>query len=185
MRTNLVTLVFILSFGIEACSTTYVLTTVPLQTPYFTTQYISFEELMAKGHGETFAIVMTDGNRVRGTLVQVDSASIAWTDVTTRLIHTVPAFLVQHLEFSRNYVWEGGIAGVLLGTVPPLLTGSWEPWQPGGPNSVNYFGRYLTVVTGVLGGFLGAAVGSAIRPKDIFQVVPVAVQSKTKSDSTK
>jgi hypothetical protein len=180
-----VTLVLILSFGIEACSSTYVLTTVPQQTPYFTTQYMSFEELMAKGHGETFTIVMTDGNRVRGTLVQADSASIAWTDVTTHLIHSVPTSHVQHLEFSRNYVWEGLTVGVLLGTVPPLLTGSWEPWQPGGPKSVNYFGRYLTVVTGVLGGFLGAAVGSAIRPTDMFQIVPVAGQTKTKSDSTK
>ena len=70
MKTNLVTLVIIMSFVIEACSTTYVLTTAPQQTPYFTMQYMSFEELMAKCHNETITIVMTDGNRVRGTLVQ-------------------------------------------------------------------------------------------------------------------
>jgi hypothetical protein len=185
MKTNIVTLVVILSFGIEACSSTYVLTTVPQETPSFTTQYRSFDELMAKGHGETFTIVMTDGNRVHGTLVQADSASIAWTDVTSRSFRKVPTFLVHHLELSRNYVWEGGITGVLLGTVPLLVTGSWEPSQPGGPHSISYFGRYLTVFGGVLCGFVGASVGSAIRPTDIFEVVPVAVQSKTKSDSTK
>ncbi len=185
MKTYLVTLVLILSFGIEACSSTYVLTTVPQQTPYFTTQYMSFDELMAKGHGETFTIVMTDGNRVRGTLVQADSATIAWTNSKAGSIRSIPISQVEHLELSRNYVWEGGAVGLLLCTVPPLATGAWGPQQPGGPNSINYDGRYFVVMGGVFGGFLGAGVGSAIRTTDIFQVVPFAGQSKTKSDSTK
>jgi hypothetical protein len=185
MKTNLVTLLIILSLGIEACSSSYVLTTVPQQTPYFTTQYLSFDELMAKGHGETFTIVMTDGNRVRGTLVQADSANIAWTDVTTRSIHKVPTFLVQHLELSRNYVWEGGTVGLLLCTVPPLATGSWGPGYPSKLTEPDYSGRYFTVIAGVFGGLVGAGVGNAIRTTDMFQVVPFAVQSKSKSDSIK
>ena len=185
MRAYMITLVLVLSFGIEACSTTYVLTTVPRQTPYFTTQYMSFDELMATGNGETFTIVMTDGNRVRGILVQADSANIAWSDVTLPLIHKVPTFLVQHLERSRNYVWEGGIVGLLLVTVPSLATGGWGPQYPSRLDEPDYTGRYFVVVGGVLGCFLGAGVGSAIRSTDIFQVVPFAVQSKTKSDSTK
>ena len=128
---------------------------------------------------------MTDGNRVSGILVQADSASIAWSDVTTRLIHKVPTFLVQHLELSRNYVWEGGTVGIILCTVPPLATGAWGPQYSSKLTEPDYSGRYLTVIGGVFGGFVGAAVGNAIRPTDIFQVVPVAVQSKTKSVSTK
>jgi hypothetical protein len=185
MRTSLVTLVLILSFGIEACSATYVLTTVPQQTPYFTTQYMSFDEMKAKGHGETFTIVMTDGNRVRGTLVQADAATIAWTDSKAGSIRSIPISQVEHLELSRNYVWEGVAVGLLLCTVPPLAAGAWGPQQPGGPNSVNYDGRHLVVMGGVFGGFAGAGVGSTITTTDVFQVPSIAGQSRMKSDSTK
>ena len=118
MKPSLEIIVVILSFGIEACSATYVLSTDPQQTPYFTTQYMSFDDLLAKGRGETFTIVMTDGNRVHGTLLRADSANIAWSDVTTHEIHKVPTFLVHHLELTRNYVWEGGTVGLLAGAVP-------------------------------------------------------------------
>ena len=64
MKTNLVTLVIILTFGIEACSTTYVLTKVPQQTPPFTTQYASYEELMAKADGKIVTVFRRDGNHV-------------------------------------------------------------------------------------------------------------------------
>jgi hypothetical protein len=185
MKTNLVTLVIIMSFVIEACSTTYVLTSVPQQTLYFQTQYMSYEELMAKCHGETITIVMRDSIRVRGTLVQADSATIAWTNPKAGSIRSIPTFQVEYLELSRNYAWEGGIVGILLGTVHSLLGGAWGPQQPGGPNSINYDGRYFVVMGGVLGGFLGAVVGSTIRPTDIFQVVPFAGGNTTKSDSTK
>ena len=180
MKATVVTLVLVLSFGIEACSSTYVLTTVPQQTPYFTTQYMSYGALMAKGDGETFTIVMTDGNRVRGSLVQADSASIAWIDATTRSIHKVPTFLVHHLELSRNYVWEGGTAGLLLFTVPSLASGAWGPQYHSRLDEPDYSGRYFTVLGGVFGALVGAGIGSAIRSTDRYMVVPVPSKTGTK-----
>jgi len=185
MNMNLLTLVIISSCGIEACSTTYVLTKAPQQSLYFETQYISYEELMAKCLGETITIVMRDSNRVSGTLVQVDSATVAWIDAKAGSIRSIPTSQVEHLELSRNYVWEGATLGLLLVTVPALATGAWGPQQPGGPKSINYDGRYFLVTGGVLGGFLGAGVGSAIKHKDIVQILPLAGGSATKSGSTK
>ena len=179
------TLLLVLSLGAEACSTTYVLTTVPQQTPYFTTQYMSYGELTAKHHDDFITIVMTDGNLARGTLVRADSATIAWADITTRTLHSVPTFLVHQMEVSRNYVWEGGSIGLLVLTVPPLAMGSWGPGYPSRLDEPDYTWRYLTVIGGVLGGSVGVGVGSAIRSTDTFQVVPIPWRSKAQSGPAK
>jgi hypothetical protein len=185
MKTHMVTLVIILSFGIGACSTTYVLTKVPQQPPPFTTQYMSYEELRAKADGKIVTIVMRDGNQERGILSCADPDSIAWADSKTGSTHSVPTSRVEHLELSRNYVWEGGTFGLLLFTVPPLATGAWGPQYPSRLNEPDYTGRYFTVIGGVFGGFLGAGVGAGIKHTDIMQVVPLAGGSTPKSDSTK
>lgn len=75
MKTNLMTLVIILSFGIDACSTKYVLTKVPQQTPYFQTQYLSYEELMAKCHGQTCDSGASARTPARSTMTSVRSSS--------------------------------------------------------------------------------------------------------------
>ena len=185
MKTNLVTLVLILSFGIEACSTTYVLTEVPQQTPPFTTQYMSYVELMAKADGKIVTIVMRDDNQERGILSYANPDSIAWTDFKPGVFHKVPTSHVHHLELSSNFAWEGGAIGLLLFTVPPLATGAWGPQYASRLDEPDNTGRYLIVIGGVLGGGIGFGIGRLIRATKEFHVVPVAGQSKTKSDSTK
>jgi hypothetical protein len=197
MKTNLVTLVIIFSFSIEACSTTYVLTKVPQQTPYFTTQYMSYEELMAKADGETVTIVMRDGNQQRGILsyanpdsiawaeIGTDPGNIAWTDFTTGAFHKVPTSQVHHLELVRNFAWEGGAIGLLLLTIPPLVGGGWAPQYPSRHDEPDYSWRSIIVMGGVFGGVAGFGIGSQIKETQEFHVVPAAGQRKTKSDSPK
>jgi len=185
MKTNLVTLLIVLSFGIEACSTTYVLSKVPQQTPYYTTQYMSYGELMAKADGKVVTIVMRDGNQERGGLSYADPDSIAWGDSKTGSMRSVPTSQVHHLELSSNFAWEGGAIGLLLFTVPPLAAGAWGPQYPSRRDEPDYSGRPVIVILGMFGGVAGFGIGSQIKETAEFHVVPVAGQSKTKSDSTK
>jgi hypothetical protein len=185
MKTNIVTLVVILSFGIEACSSTYVLTTVPQETPYFTTQYMSFDELMARADGTIATIVMRDGNQERGILSYANADSIAWTDFKTKALRNAPTSQVQHVKLSRSFAWEGGAIGLLLCTVPLLAAGAWGPQYPSRLDEPDYSWRPIIVIGGVVGGLAGFGIGSQIKETQEFRVMPVDGQSKAKPDSTK
>jgi len=185
MKSEVAALLMILSFSFEACSTTYVLTKVPQQTPYYTTQYMSYGELMAKADGKVVTIVMRDGNQERGILSYATPDSIAWADFKTGAFHKAPTSQVHHLELSSNFAWEGGAIGLLLFTVPPLAAGAWGPQYPSRRDEPDYSSRPVIVILGMFGGVAGFGIGSQIKETAEFYVVPVAGQSKTKSDSTK
>lgn len=186
MKTDLVTIAIIFSFSLEACTTPYVLTTVPQQTPYWQTQNLSYDELMAKAKGEIVTVVTEDGYERRGILFQANPEFIEWADDETGTIWKVPTPTVRRVELSHNFLWEGGAVGFLLGTVPLIWAGWWAASQVSGhQDSVESSGRIVVVLGGITGAVFGFVIGNWVKHTDEFQVHPVEGERTTRSDSTK
>jgi hypothetical protein len=181
-----VLLAILFPFALAACTSPYVLTNVPRTSPYWQTQFISYAELNSNREEWKIRIVLADGTEKLGRFVHVDSASVAWIDEEVGLYEKIPTPTVRRLELSRNYPWEGAGAGFLIVAGDLVWSGAWAPGQEGGNHpETSYLGRYITVAGGVAGALLGAVGGSFITRTDEIQVVPLAGQSTTRSDSTK
>ena len=184
MKTKLVTVLILASFGIESCSSSYVLSKVPQQTPPFTTQYKSYDELMEMADGKIVTIIMTDGHQERGTLLYATPDSVAWGDFRGGFVRGARTSQVDHLEYSTSFPWEGGAIGLLLLTVPFLVEGGWEPGHPSRLDEPDYTGRAIIVIGGLFGGAAGVGIGSQVHAKHEFHVAPPGGEGITKPDTS-
>lgn len=106
---------------------------------------------------------MADGREIRGRLVGLDADSAHWTSLEVQGLHAVPASQVDYLSCSRDYLWEGAIAGLVAGAGPPLLLGGWEVIYDGNEHIPQYTGRYIVGLCGFSGCVVGAIAGALVH----------------------
>ncbi len=107
---------------LQACTSTYDLTTSPKETyPWAEKQYRTYQDFLAEAKGKTVQIVTSDGSHRLGRVTRADGDSIGWTNAKDSTRHMLASASVQSLTIAHSYGFYGLLLGFLAPTIPNIL----------------------------------------------------------------